>query len=736
MKMNIPTRSRILATLLLIPSLCIVRAQPSAILLIDPSETRQTHTGFGASLAFYEGWLNAHPKKSEVYELIFGELSLDILRVRNAYGYDPAMVGRVKEYMDAAKVSLGHPIQLLSTSWGPEGSLKNTGDRNNGGTLRYTSGPGGVQFDYAGFAGWWKGALDEYAANGIMPDYISIQNEPGWTASYESCRFNPRETITSTDTIAGYDKALNAVYDTLAKLSERPKILGPEVLGIGYNKLEQYVNALDLSKLDGIAHHLYHGVDENNPYASTDIPKAGAFHPELPHFQTEYSRGDWFSLAGLIYKSFHDEEVVAYLYWDLIWGEEHGLVTLEFPWDRSRWTDPAKGYIINMEYYAFKQFSAYIHPGWKRIQTDVSGEELKLLTFVSPDMDSMTCVVINRSDTETHTLNIDIEGYRIRESAIYTTSQTEKCSYKGVLLDSLLSVGPHSINTLAMHLEAYDPADDTEAPTAPVNLRISDLTRESFTLAWDASADNVGVHYYTVFLDGDSLGSTSETDYQVTGLEAGSTYTLAVSASDDAGNESDLSEELKVTTLMQDLDPPILECSDSICGEGTLELSSSEEGMIYLVPEGTESNIGIIRSSAIDSMAVDGGVSLSIPISGIENGTYWFYARDSVNNLSEPAVFTVFGVGISTQLADQVSLYPNPMDLATTLKFTLKEAGSLWVILYDSRGVEVRREFLGDLNEGAQQIPLRRKDLPGGLYLIKLWGQPGMLFTGRLLIGE
>ncbi len=54
-------------------------------------------TGFGAALAYYESWLNAHPRKSEVYELIFGELSLDILRVRNAYGYDPEMVGRVKE---------------------------------------------------------------------------------------------------------------------------------------------------------------------------------------------------------------------------------------------------------------------------------------------------------------------------------------------------------------------------------------------------------------------------------------------------------------------------------------------------------------------------------------------------------------------------------------------------------------------------------------------------------------
>ena len=79
------------------------------------------------------------------------------------------------------------------------------------------------------------------------------------------------------------------------------------------HSVEKYVDALDISKLSGIAHHLYHGVDENDPYSTINMTKVGAFHPEIPHFQTEYSRGDWFSLAGLIYKSFHDENVV-YLY--------------------------------------------------------------------------------------------------------------------------------------------------------------------------------------------------------------------------------------------------------------------------------------------------------------------------------------------------------------------------------------------------------------------------------------
>ena len=823
-----PIVTRFLAIVVFLFTVASLSAQEQSSLKINPDETRQSNVGFGAALAYYEGWLNAHPRRSEIYELIFGGLSLDILRVRNAYGYDPDMVGRVKEYMNAAETSLGHDIQLFSTSWAPVDSLKNTGDRKNGGTLRYKAGPGGVIFDYAGFASWWKESLAEYEANGIMPDYISIQNEPGWSASYESCLLNPRETINSTDTVAGYDKALDAVYDTLATLSRRPKILGPEVLGIGYNSLEKYTNALDITKLDGLCHHLYHGVDENNPYASDVFAKVGAFHPEVPHFQTEYSRGDWFSLAGLIYKSYHDEEVVSYMYWDLIWGDEGGLVTVEFPWDSKRWTDPGKGYVVNMEYYAFKQFSAFIHPGWKRLNTEVPGEEIKLLTFISPAKDSMTCVVINRSESSEHSLNIGVEGYRISESAIYTTSRTEKCSLMGSLADSLLRVAPHSISTLSMKLEAYHPEDDTEAPSAPANLGTSDLTHESCTLSWDAASDNVGVKYYCIFLDGDSLGSTSATEYPVSSLEPGTlytlavsavddagnigdlseeltvetllpdmeaptvpanlgisdlthescnfywnpssdsvgvkyynvyldgdslgntggtefllsflemgtTYTLAVSAVDDAGNESELSEELAFTTLYLDLDPPGLECSDSIYQEGNLEVLSSEEGVIYLVPEGCQNMISTIRTLALDSIEVQGGVSVSLPVSGLENGVYWLYARDSVYNLSEPSVFRVYGVGVDQLHAYQFSLYPNPMNQASTLGFTLRKQMALWLVLYDSRGLEVRREYVGVLTEGTQQIILHRKELDGGLYLFKLRGDSGTLFTGRLMIAH
>jgi len=418
--------------------------------VIDPNTKFQTIEGFGASLAYYDNWLTAHPNKAGIYDAIFNELSLDILRVRNAYDYDTTMIDRVSEFVKAAEKSLGKPIKILSTSWGPPAYLKNNNDRKNGGTLKYVIKNAGVEFDYSGFADWWNKALNEYNNNDIFPTYISIQNEPDYAADWESCLFEPFEEINDTDTIAGYNKALEAVYNMIEQRSVKPKILGPETVGVGYNSVQNYVNALNTSYIYGIAHHLYHGVDANNPWSSTDIGKVGDFHPEIPHFQTEFSRGDWFSLGGLMYKSFNDENVVAYLYWNLVWNGS-GLVNLESPWNQSEWTTE-KGYIKTKEFYAFKQYSAFIHPEWKRISANIENDNIKPLAFINPTEDTISLVLVNRSDIETIDVRIECNAFSISGSEVYRTSDNENCVNLGELNDSSFVLPPKSITTVRMNV--------------------------------------------------------------------------------------------------------------------------------------------------------------------------------------------------------------------------------------------------------------------------------------------
>ena len=92
---------------------------------------------------------------------------------------------------------------------------------------------------------------------------------------------------------------------------------------------------------------------------------------------------------------------------------------------------------------------------------------------------------------------------------------------------------------------------DTEAPSVPAGVTASDVTQTGAKITWTASADNVGVAGYNVYL-GESKVNTlpvTVTGYDLTGLTANTEYTVTVSAVDAAGNESARSEAATFTTL-------------------------------------------------------------------------------------------------------------------------------------------------------------------------------------------
>lgn len=98
---------------------------------------------------------------------------------------------------------------------------------------------------------------------------------------------------------------------------------------------------------------------------------------------------------------------------------------------------------------------------------------------------------------------------------------------------------------------------DTQAPSVPNGLVSSNVTSSSFDVSWNASSDNVGVTGYTVYLDGNSQGTTTSTSYSFSGLSASTSYNVTVDAYDAAGNTSAQSSALSVTTsAAPDTDPP------------------------------------------------------------------------------------------------------------------------------------------------------------------------------------
>ena len=92
---------------------------------------------------------------------------------------------------------------------------------------------------------------------------------------------------------------------------------------------------------------------------------------------------------------------------------------------------------------------------------------------------------------------------------------------------------------------------DTEAPGVPTNVSATDVTQTGAKVTWSASADNVGVVGYNVYVGEGKVNDTpvTATEYALTGLTANTEYTVSVSAVDAAGNESAKSKAAIFTTL-------------------------------------------------------------------------------------------------------------------------------------------------------------------------------------------
>ncbi|WP_019072676.1 galactose-binding domain-containing protein [Streptomyces hokutonensis] len=93
---------------------------------------------------------------------------------------------------------------------------------------------------------------------------------------------------------------------------------------------------------------------------------------------------------------------------------------------------------------------------------------------------------------------------------------------------------------------------DTSPPAAPAGLTVTGHTSNSVSLSWNTSTDNVGVTGYRILQVSGStstqVGTTGSTSFTVTGLGASTAYTFDVVALDAAGNVSQPSNQVTVTT--------------------------------------------------------------------------------------------------------------------------------------------------------------------------------------------
>jgi glucuronoarabinoxylan endo-1,4-beta-xylanase len=423
---------------------------------IDTGTVHQTLEGFGAAVAWYQNTLVEHPRKAEIYELVFAELGLDLLRLRNRHQRiesDSSDLGPEAEIVEQATQSLGRTPQVLLTSWSPPATLKANAHENCSGnrdcTLRRDAG----QFVYEQFADYWYDSLETYARVGIVPDFVSIQNEPDFIPNgWEGCGFSPTET----EELPGYDQALVAVHERLSTLASPPRLLGPEVLGVHWGNLQEFTSAMDRSRVYALAHHLYEqggdGVwDWKSPGPESYVDEmwaAARTADGAPIFQTEFQTDDdnftegGFETAWLIHNCMAHEDAAAFLYWNLVWPDS-GLVALQ-----------GSSFTVRDQYYSLRHYARYTDPGYARVEASGGPPNLRVSAFASPERDWLTVVALNVGLIE-YSFALDTGSFGVTGSEIYRTVYEPGASETWVSLgglpeDNMLTLPPRAVMTVVL----------------------------------------------------------------------------------------------------------------------------------------------------------------------------------------------------------------------------------------------------------------------------------------------
>ncbi|MFG3322120.1 discoidin domain-containing protein [Streptomyces sp. NPDC048171] len=182
-------------------------------------------------------------------------------------------------------------------------------------------------------------------------------------------------------------------------------------------------------------------------------------------------------------------------------------------------------------------------------------------------------------------------------------------------------------------LEVYGPASgDTQAPTTPANLALTEPATGQIRLTWNASSDDTAVTGYDIYADGDLLTSVGGNVTTYTDTRPGdATVTYHVRAKDAAGNVSGNSNTVTRRGDNGDTQAPT--------APSNLALTEPAAGQVKLTWSASTDNKGVtgydIYADNKLRKSVAGDVTTYTDTQPVTaNVTYFVRARDAAGNVS------------------------------------------------------------------------------------------------------
>jgi O-glycosyl hydrolase len=251
-------------------------------------------------------------------------------------------------------------------------------------------------------------------SNGATIDVVSIQNEPDWTPTYESCDWTADEMI----------NFLNAPGQITGA-----KVAAPESLNFNQNMTNAILsNDAAAQKIDIVAGHIYGGGLAKFPLAEQKqkeiwmteyLLNLNTGNTGAPKWSTYSESAKWGESIKMLV-SVHDAMTNnwnAYIWWYL-------QRYYSFLGDGEEGT--TNGAVLKRGF-AFSHFSKFIRPGFVRIGTDATlNYYLKISAYKK---DTQTVLVIINPEAFPIT-NVKLNGITQASVAAYTSSETLTMSKK------------------------------------------------------------------------------------------------------------------------------------------------------------------------------------------------------------------------------------------------------------------------------------------------------------------
>ncbi|QYN18491.1 lectin [Amycolatopsis sp. DSM 110486] len=378
------------------------------VITVNPTTTYQSMVGFGASFTDSAAWnITNSPRRDEIMNSLFttsGGIGLSFLRQpigasdfsRSFYTYDDGAadpsLSRFSVAHDNSSIlplvkqakSLNPKLSVMATPWSGPAWMK---DNNSliGGSLR--SDQNGVFADYlVKFA-------QAYGAAGVPIDYLSVQNEPRFSApGYPSMYMEPAQQANIINTLAPKLRAAG---------------LPAKILGYDHNwdvtDFAEQVNNQAGDNVAGSAWHCYGG----DPSAQSKV--YGDQHKDI--FFTECSGHDsdnvansfadtlrWQGMNLTIGATRNYARTVAL--WNMALDNNHGPVIGSCGNCNGVVTVGGGNVTYNAEYYVLGHLSKFVQPGAVRIDSTGYGEGgVENVAFRNPD-GTIVLVALNTGGTQ------------------------------------------------------------------------------------------------------------------------------------------------------------------------------------------------------------------------------------------------------------------------------------------------------------------------------------------------